>query len=718
MENHQEYSRHPFEPKETELPSKPNYHFQLDRRKFFQISGGGLIVAFVIKDLVSFKSKTLPPDLSTVAAADVDAWIHIGKDGMVNVYTGKVEVGQNIRTSLAQIVAEELMVAVSSIIMIMGDTDLVPYDAGTFGSRSTPQMGTQLRKAAATARQALLELAAKKWNIETTALKTENGMVVNTSTNEKTGYGDLTKGEKIVMTISDNVPVIAAKDWKVAGRSIPKVDQWNFLTGKHVYVSDMKLPGMLYGKVLRAPSYGSKLIEADLSNANKIPGVVVVKDGDFIGVAAPDISTASKALQSINGKWEEKKDHPSNNNIFDYLVKNTSGESSGRNNITNNGDIERGLTEADHKHSATYHIQYIAHVPLEPRAAVAEWKNGKLTVWTGTQRPFGVQQELADVFRIDKKNVRVIMPDTGSGYGGKHSGETAIEAARLSKEANKPVKVVWTREEEFTWAYFRPGGVIEVNAGLKKDGSISAWKFTNYNSGGAGLDTQYNVGNKQVEHVRSNSPLRQGSYRGLAAPANVFARECHIDDLARMIKMDPLDFRIKNLKDDRLIKVLQAAAQNFGWNGSKPAGHGYGIACGFEKGGYVGTCVEIKVNGNKEVKIVRISQSFECGAIINPHHLENQVMGSVVQALGGALFEVIEFANGKILNSNLSSYRVPRFSDIPKIEVVLLDRKDLPSAGAGEAAMIGIAPAIRNAILDATGKALNTLPLLPNGLLA
>ncbi|HEX6849707.1 MAG TPA: molybdopterin cofactor-binding domain-containing protein, partial [Chitinophagaceae bacterium] len=615
-------------------------------------------------------------------------------------------------------VAEELMIPVSSITMIMGDTDLVPYDAGTFGSRTTPQMGTQLRKAAATARQALLELAAKKWNTQTTALRTENGMVVNTSTNEKTGYGDLTKGEKIMMAISDNVPVIAAKDWKVAGKSIQKVDQRNFITGRHIYVSDMKLPGMLYGKVLRAPSYGSKLIDADLTSAKNIPGVTVVKDGDFIGVAAPDINSANKALQSINAKWEEKKEHPSNKNIFDWLVKNPAGERGGGNRPTTNGDIERGLMEADFKHSGTYHIQYIAHVPLEPRAAVAEWKNEKLTVWTGTQRPFGVQQELADVFRIDKKNVRVIMPDTGSGYGGKHSGETAIEAARLAKEANKPVKVVWTREEEFTWAYFRPGGVIEVDAGVKKDGNISAWKFINYNSGGAGLDGQYNVSNKQVEHVRSNSPLRQGSYRGLAAPANVFARECHIDDLARMIKMDPLDFRIKNLKDDRLINVLQAAAKNFGWKGSKAAGHGYGIAGGFEKGGYVGTCVEIKVNGNKEVQIVRITQSFECGAIINPHHLENQVMGSVIQALGGALFEVIEFANGKILNSNLSAYRVPRFSDIPKIEVVLIDRKDLPSAGAGEAAMIGIAPAIRNAIADATGKALTTLPLLPNGLLA
>ena len=714
----QDHSQHPFEPTRDELPLRSNYHFELDRRKFFKIAGGGLIVAFVLKDLVSFAGNDSLSGSSSIPAGDVDAWIHIGKDGMVSVYTGKVEVGQNIRTSLSQIVSEELMVSLSSIKMIMGDTDLVPYDAGTFGSRTTPQMGTQLRKAAATARQALIEIAAKKWNSQATGLNTENGAVVNTVTKEKIGYGELANGQKLMMTISDTVPVIGAKDWKVAGRSIPKIDQRNFISGKHIYVSDMKLPGMLYGKVLRAPSYGSKLIDADLAAAKNIPGVIVVKDGDFIGVAAPDIKTATKALQSINANWEEKKEHPSNSTIFGYLLKNPAGETSGRNSGTTNGDVERGLTEADFKHAVTYNIHYIAHVPLEPRAAVAEWVDGKLTAWTGTQRPFGVQEELAEVFRMDKKNIRVIMPDTGSGYGGKHSGETAIEAARLAKEAKKPVKVVWTREEEFTWAYFRPGGVIEVNAGVKKDGNITAWKFINYNSGGAALDTLYRVGNKQVAHVRSNSPLRQGSYRGLAAPANVFARECHMDDLARLIKMDPLAFRIKNLEDDRLITVLRTAAQNFGWNVSKTKDHGHGIACGFDKGGYVGTCAEIKVNGDKEIKIVRITQAFECGAIINPHHLENQVMGSIVQGLGGALFEAVEFANGKILNSSLSAYRVPRFSDIPKIVIVLIDRKDLPSAGAGEAAIIGIAPAIRNAIMDATGKALNELPMLPNGSLA
>ena len=475
------YSSHPFEPTKDELPPEPNHHFALDRRKFFKLTGGGLIVAFVLQDVLSLDGKTLSAETSGVPVDEVGAWIHIGEDGKVTVYTGKVEVGQNIRTSLSQMVAEELMVPLSSITMIMGDTDLVPYDRGTYGSLTTPQMGPQLRKAAATAREAMIEMAAKNWNTPATNLKAENGMILHNAANKKISYGELTKGQQLLMPISDKVQLIDAKNWKVAGKTVPRINERTFITGKHVYVSDMKLPGMLYGKVLRAPSYGAKLLEADITKASAIPGVIIVKDGNFVGVAAPDTRTAMKAIQAIDAKWEEKKEHPSNKNIFDYLVKNVSGESGGRNSDNTKGDIERGLSEAEFKHSKTYNIHYIAHVPLETRAAVAEWVEGKLTVWTGTQRPFGVQETLSEIFKMNKEKVRVIMPDTGSGYGGKHSGEAAIEAARLAQEAKKPVKLVWTREEEFVWAYFRPGGVVEVSAGVNKNGTITAWKFANYN---------------------------------------------------------------------------------------------------------------------------------------------------------------------------------------------------------------------------------------------
>lgn len=686
-----------------------------DRRKFLKLAGGGLVVAFVLKDYLSFAGKTPPPGSPMTPPGEVGAWIHIGEDGRTSVYTGKVEFGQNIRTSLSQIVAEELKLPVSSITMIMGDTDLVPYDAGTFGSRTTPQMGTQLRKAAVTAREALIELAAKNWDTAISGLIAENGMIVNSATGQRIAYGGLTKGQQILRTISDNVPVIVAKDWKVAGKSLPKVDGRLFISGKHLYVSDMNVPDMLYGKVLRPPSYNATLVTADVSKAKAMPGVTVVQDGEFIGVVASDVVAAGKGLQLIDASWEEKTGQPSAANIFDYLVKNASREDGERGSENTKGNIEMGLKQSDFQHSQTYHINYIAHVPLEPRAAVAEWVDGKLTVWTGTQRPFGVQDDLADIFKLNKEKVRVIVPDTGSGYGGKHSGEAAVEAARLAKVVKKPVKIVWTREEEFTWAYFRPAGLIEATAAVKKDGTITSWKFINYNSGSAGLDTQYNTSNKQIAHLPSKTPLRQGSYRALAATGNVFARECHMTDLARLIKMDQLDFRLKNMDDDRFKAVLQAAAKAFRWNEPKASGHGYGIAGAFEKGGHVATCAEVLVNEDKEVKILRVTQAFECGAIVNPHHLENQIMGAIIQGIGGALFERIDFAAGKILNSSLSAYRVPRFSDVPKIEVLLINRKDLPSAGAGEAGIVGIAPAIRNAILDATGTGLTALPMIPNG---
>lgn len=323
-----------------------------------------------------------------------------------------------------------------------------------------------------------------------------------------------------------------------------------------------------------------------------------------------------------------------------------------------------------------------------------------------------------EAFNLPREKVRVIMPDTGSGYGGKHTGEAGIEAARLAKEANRPVKVVWTREEEFTWAYFRPGGVIEVKAAAGKDGLLKAWEFHNYNSGGSGIETPYEVANKKIVFHRADSPLRQGSYRGLAATANTFARESVMNDLALELKMDPLAFRLRNLKDDRMINVLKAAAEKFGWANVKTLeGHGVGIGCTTEKGGYVATCAEIAFNRASEgVRVLRAVTAFECGAIVNPEHLRNQIEGAVVMGLGGALFEWIDFKDGKILNPFFSRYRVPRFSDVPIVETVMVDRKDIPSAGAGEAPIYGIAPAIRNAIANATGKRLYALPLVPNGL--
>jgi isoquinoline 1-oxidoreductase len=458
-----------------------------------------------------------------------------------------------------------------------------------------------------------------------------------------------------------------------------------------------------------------------LKEAQAMPGVTVVHEGNFVGVAASSQHQAEEALAAIRAEWKEIP-QPSDKDLFDLLKKSpTSGQGQGfggRSGNNDKGSIEKGLAAADHKLQTTYTIAYIAHAPMETRAALAEWKEDKLTVWTGTQRPFGVRGDLARALGIPEDQIRVIVPDMGSGYGGKHTTEAPLEAARLAKASDKPVKVVWTRQEEFAWAYFRPAGVIEVTSGVRKDGTITAWEFHNYNSGGSAIGTLYEIPNQRIAFHPGQSPLKQGSYRALAATANHFARESHMDELAHAVQLDPLEFRLKNLKDARLRAVLEAAAEQFGWGKSKPAAnHAFGIAGGSEKGSYVASCAEISVEPSSgKVKVERVVTAFECGAIVNPDGLKNQVEGAVVMGLGGALFEAIQFDNGKIRNAAFARYRVPRFSDLPSLETVLLDRKDLVSAGAGETPIVAVAPAIANAIFQATGKRLRSMPLAPNGL--
>lgn len=666
-----------------------------------QLFGGGLVVAFTFDDAVAAPLTFLPED-------KLSSWLHVGANGYVTVFTGKAEVGQNIRTSLSQIVAEELRIDISRIIMVLGDTDLTPYDRGTFGSRSIPYMGPTLRKAAATARELLIDMAATSLKADRAGLVVENGSVKDRS-GRSIGFGDLTKGETFVKPVNDNVQVTPIEQWKIAGTSVPKINGTSFVTGRHKYTSDMKIDGMVYGKVLRAPAYGSTLASVDVSKAREMADVTVVQDGDFIGVTAPTRKMAEHALKSIDAKWNSTP-QPSRAEIFQFIKKNSKN---GRD-IDVKGDVNKMYEESDVKVEQTFNIDYIAHVPLEPRAGLANWEDGKVTVWTGTQRPFGVHEELENLFKIPKEKIRVIQPDTGSGYGGKHTGEAGIEAARLSKACGKPVKVTWSREEEFWWAYFRPAGVIDIKAGVGKDGLLKSWEFHNHNSGPSGIALPYESVSRRIEFHPMESPLRQGSYRGLAATANVFARESMIDDLAIALKIDPLQFRLKNLSEQRMKDVLNAAAEKFKWTGkSDKPNHGVGIACGTEKASFVATCAEVLIDDDGSIKVTRVVAAFECGGIINPNHLENQIQGSVVQGLGGALFEQIDFKDGRLLNGQFSKYRVPRFSDMPVLEVVMLNRKDIAPAGAGETPILGIAPAIRNAVLNATGRKLYALPLSP-----
>jgi CO/xanthine dehydrogenase Mo-binding subunit len=711
------------------------------RRDFLKFLGSGLAIAVVSRDLAAqpvraFVSASRDDaegsggDGGAGAPTDqIAAWLHVGADNAVTVYTGKVEVGQGIRTSLAQELAEELRVPFDSVTMIMGDTDLTPFDMGTFGSMSTPRMGPVLRHAGASARELFIGLAAARWTVSRETLTAAGGRVHDHTNHRTLTYGELTSGRQLVETVDDRVPLTPAPAWKIAGASEPRVGAHDVVTGAPHYPSDMRQPGMLYGKVLRAPSIGATLSRMDAGQAASVPDAVVVHDGDFVGVAAPRTADAERALLAIQASWAPAPGpQPDARTIYDYLRRTrpvsagrAGGEGYGRGGPTVHGDVDAALRSAAHRLDRTYTVAYIAHVPLEPRAALAEWtsdaKGEKLTVWTGTQRPFGVKEELMHAFDLPDDRVRVLMPDTGSAYGGKHTGEAAVEAARLARGAKKPVKLVWTREEEFRWAYFRPAGVIDVSAGMATDGTLTAWRFDNYNSGPAAIEPMYDIANQRVEYHPSESPLRQGSYRGLAATANHFAREMHVDELAHLIKADPLEFRLRNLKDERLRHVFQTAAETFGWGKPRPAGHGVGIAGGFEKGGYIATAIEVVVDTSAgSVTLVRGVSAFDCGAVVNPDILRNQIEGAFIQGIGGALFEAIDFDHGVIRNAHLAQYRVPRFTDVPELEVVLVDRKDEVSMGAGETPIFGVAPAIGAAIFDASGIRLRALPMARGGL--
>jgi len=706
------------EPERYELDEALPYRFALGRRGFLQLAGG-IVVLVAARDIAGQESGR---GGSGTQADELAAWLQVGEDGVVTVFTGKVEVGQNARTSLAQAVGDELRTPLEKIRLVMGDTDLTPYDMGTFGSRSTPYMAPQLRKAAAVARALLQELAGAEWSVPAADVTVGDGKVTHEPSCRTLGFGSLTHGRKLVRTLAGDVPLTPPERWTVAGRPASKVNAREIVTGRHRYPSDLspgafEPSGLLYGRVLRPPAVGATLASMAPIDPQDLRGVVLVSDGDFVGVAAARTSDADRALAVLRPKWTETE-QPEGRTLFDELRKPPDGPSRGRRSEPHvTGSVDEALPKAAHRLETTYTVAYIAHVPLEPRAAIAQWKDGRLTVWTGTQRPFGVKAELVEAFRLPEDAVRVIVPDTGSGYGGKHSGECAIEAARLARTAGRPVKLVWTREEEFRFAYFRPAGVIDVRSGTSASGRLLAWEMHNYNSGGSAIRTLYEVPNQRIEFHPGRSPLRQGSYRGLAATANHFARESHMDELAASLGLDPLDFRLRNLEDPRFRAVLEAAAERFGWAKAKSApGHGHGIAAGFEKGSYVATCAEVRVDPKGGVRVERLVAAFECGAVVNPLHLENQVLGSLVMGLGGALFEAVEFDRGKVLNPRLSRYRVPRFSDTPEVEVVLLDRKDLPSAGAGETPIVAVAPALAGAIFAATGKRLRAMPLAPNGL--
>ncbi len=690
-----------------------NYDFELSRRLFVKGLGAGLLLAVSSPALTQESGRRSQGGFLGSGARTVAARIHLSNDGTITVLAGKVEGGQGARAELSQAAAEELGVPINQVQMILADTSLVPDDGMTAGSGTTPRTVPAVRQGAAAARSLLIDVACMQWKIARTSVEMRDGKVVDAVSRRSFTYADLAKNPEIAKQFQQAIPsgieLIPVNNWKMLGTPVLRPNAGSIVIGAHQYPSDIARPGMLYGKILRAPAYGAKLVSVDLATAKSMKDVTVVQDGSFVGVAAPNSFRAKAALATISGsaKWDTAPPQPSSKELFDYLRQNAEGGVLGN---PFAGELAQGKALR-----RTYNVPYIQHAPLEPRAAVAEWSEGKLTVWTGSQNPFGVRSELARAFHLSDDQVRVVIPDFGGAFGGKHTGEYAVEAARLARAADKPVSLRWTREEEFTWAYFRPAAVIEAEASLNAQGKIATWHFININSGPNAVDSPYSVGKKDCRFVPSKPPLRHGSYRGLAATANNFAREVFMDELAVVAGVDPLEFRLAHLENPRLRDVLEKAATEFRWQErakTKATDVGIGMACGTEKGSFVAACVEVELDRiQKKFRVRHICEAFECGAIVNPANLLSQVQGAIIMGLGAALREEMQFEDGKVLNASFGKYRVPRFEDVPELDIHLINRPDLASAGAGETPIIAIAPAIANAVFRATGVSVQAMPI-------
>lgn len=589
--------------------------------------------------------------------------VRLVEGGTYEALTGKMEMGQGSRTLLTQALAEELRVPVEKIRLIMADTDQVPDDGGTWASLTTPETVPAVREAAAA----------------------------------------LAKH-----------PLTKPAEWKVLGTSVPPLHGRDVVTGALTYCSDLRVEGMLHGCVVRPGAYRARLKSFDDEAARKIPGVRVVREDDLLGVVSADPLAAAKAAGLIKATWEADplppvdslKEHFRKTGVAPVEVKDTRYPP-----LIRNGDVEVGLKSAARKLTSSYWLPPIAHAALEPRAAIAEWRDGGVTVHCGKQAPFLVRAELAKALGIPEAKVRIVVSMPGGGFGAKQRGECELEAALLARAAQAPVRVAWTREEEFWVAYSRPAGIIDIESGVDAGGRLVAWRFRNYNSGAPGMKPPYEIAHMSNEFWRAESPLRQGSYRALAATANNFARESHVDEWAHALGRDPLEFRLANIQDARLREALQKGAEKFGWGKRKSGnGVGFGVACNLEKLARLAIFVETEGKG-AALAVRRIVAIGDFGAALNPDNLRNQMQGAIIQGLGGALWERLEFDARHQRTRRLSQYRVPRFRDIPEMTVELIDRREIPGAGAGESPITLPAPAIANALFAATGERKRSLPL-------
>lgn len=686
----------------------------LSRRTFLKLMGGGIVILFTVRNPLFLEAQRregqrLPEDFN--------AFLRIGEDGRVSCFTGKIEMGQGVVTSLAQMLADELEVPLDAVDMVMGDTDLCPWDMGTWGSMTTRFFGPPLRAAAAEARSVLIQLASEYLREDVSQLAAEAGTIYHRSQKEKkVSYAQLAKGKKIARHLAGEPPLEKPDEFTIVHEPILRTDALEKVTGRAKYTGDLREPGMLYARILRPPAHGAELVSVDTSAVEEVEGARLVRENDMIAVLHEDPEQAERALQKIVARWKKPDSTVDDETIFDHLLKVApEGEI-----VSQGGVLAEGERASETVVENTYLDGYVAHAAIETHTALAKVEGNKATVWASTQNPFGVKDEVASILGFPADNVRVITPWVGGGFGGKASNRQTGEAARLAKQTGKPVMVAWTRAEEFFYDTFRPAAVVKVKGGIDGSGRLLFWDYGVYFAGERGSQHFYDIPHHRTMSFGSgwrgtpgSHPFGTGAWRAPANNTNTFARESQVDALAAAAGMDPLEFRLKNLKDKRMIRVLKAAAEKFGWSPAKaPSGRGFGVSSGIDAGTYVAHMAEVEVDKkNMQVRVNRVVCAQDMGLSINPEGAKIQMEGCITMGLGYALREDIRFKGGEILDLNFDTYEIPRFSWLPKIETVLVEDRNAAPQGGGEPAIICMGAVIANAIFDAVGVRVLQLPM-------
>jgi isoquinoline 1-oxidoreductase len=709
--------------------------------KLTGLAGAGLVVTWAVgraAGLAAAQPSGQGGFGGRLTPQDVDAWLSIGVDGMVTLATGKIEFGQGIQTGFAQLAAEELDVPFERVTVIMGQTDRTPYDFGTFGSLSTRRTGPLVRQAAAEMRQWLLELGEAQLGLPIEQLSTRDGRVIVTSDpSQSISYAELAAGKKVEREFGNQSKLKSPDQYTIVGQRLPRIDVPPKVTGEMKYGYDAMVPDMLHGKILRPPSLGATLVSVDTSAAEGMPGVVgVFQEGDSVGLAATRVEQAEAALAAIKASWNEAASDLTSENIHEAL-KTTKDQGEV---VAAVGNVAQALNTVTKRVAAVIKAPYITHVPIEPMTALVWVQPDKTEVWTSTQSPFSVQAAVAQTLNLPPEQVIVYPLMPGGAFGRKTiTAGAPIEAARLSQAFKRPVRVNWTRQEEFQFGRFRPAMLIEVEAGLNDQNELVAWQYDLYaaayyppgaarpSSAGADVSADVlefypNLPNVKTTFYRSASPLPPHFWRANGGPVNVLARETVIDELAELAGTDPVTFRAGLLRDKlRLQAVLEAVVEKAGWQpGIGSTGQGIGVAVSFVNDTYVAEVAQVKVDeATGKVTVKHVDVALDCGLVVNPAAVEAQVEGAIVmQGTSSTLKEAITFANGKVTNDTFAQYELLTFSEAPSVGVVLVEDKTQPMGGVGEPAVDPCSAAISNAIYDAVGVRLRELPFTPARVLA